>query len=212
MIEMIKYLIWDFDGVICNSRSIAFKVHNIISYEYNLKKIKSRSDYLKILDNNTLNRCLSTADVDNYYEKHRTFMYKYRDDLKLFDDVVEYIKNNNIESIIITATYEKLVKDVFIKEGYSPLIFKYILGRETFGGKNEKVDKLCDLLNISKNEILYIGDTINDVNFCSNMNIPILVSGYGYSNVDGNSSKSILKVCKTRSSLINTLKKLLSNT
>lgn len=208
---MIKCLVWDFDGVLCDSRSVAFKMHNKISYKYNLPKVTSKKDYSEILDNNALNKYLSPVEIEKYYYEHRKLMYDYRNNLKLFNDVVEFIKNTSIKSILITATYEKLVREVFIKEGYDPLIFEYILGRETVGGKKDKVQKVYELLNVNEGEILYIGDTLNDVNFCSNLNIPILVSGYGYSEVGVANSKGVLEICDSELDLINYLKILLSN-
>lgn len=35
---MIKYLMWDFDGVICNSKAVAFRNHNKICKKYGLPK------------------------------------------------------------------------------------------------------------------------------------------------------------------------------
>ena len=34
---MIKYFIWDFDGVICDSRDVAFNVHNKVRKNYKIE-------------------------------------------------------------------------------------------------------------------------------------------------------------------------------
>ena len=46
-----EYYIFDFDGVIGNSRKLTFHIHNKISDKYGLDKVYSSDDYLNIVDN-----------------------------------------------------------------------------------------------------------------------------------------------------------------
>lgn len=116
------------------------------------------------------------------------------------------IKNKNwclfIPSIIITATYEKLVKYILKNNGYDEKIFENILGRETEGGKSEKICKTLEKLNLDSSEVVYIGDTLNDVNFCNKMGINIIAVGYGYCPKKVFKDSDIFSLCNTQEELI----------
>ena len=95
---MIKYFIWDFDGVICNSVDLAFKTHNEICKEYKqLPQILSKHDYAKIIESGydeSLMRHLTKEELSDYFFKHREKIYEKRSELRLFPIVINEIKNN----------------------------------------------------------------------------------------------------------------------
>lgn len=203
---MIKYIFWDFDGVLCDSKDICFKVHNKLQEKYKtLPIINDSFDYAKLMNagyDNSLEKHLSKEQKDNYLFEHRELMYSKRDEFKLFTKVIEFIKNRKIPSIIITATYEKLVNDVLYNNGYSKDMFLDILGRETKNGKVERFNYICKKLDINKSEIIYIGDTLNDVDFCNKVGINIVCVGYGYSPKEIFATEDFLKLCNNQEELI----------
>lgn len=180
----IKYLIWDFDGVLCDSKTEAFKVHNYLCKKFkSLPKINNENDYAKLINNKydkALSRYLSNEEIQEYFKLHRDKMYEIRNQLKTFNEVIRFIKNVKIDSIILTSTYCKLVKDVLENNGYKSNIFRKIIGREDSGSKSDKMKKLLKYLDVKNEEVLYIGDTMNDVEFCKELNIPIIAVSYGY--------------------------------
>ena len=204
---MIKYLIWDFDGVICDSKNIAFEIHNqIAKRQKKLPMIYNEYDYAKIMNegyDESLGKYLNKDEINQYFFEHREAMYKRRMEFKLHSKVVDFIKNNKIPSIIITATYEKLVLDVLKNNGYDGNMFKNIFGRETEGSKVEKLNNLCQKRKIKKDEIVYIGDTLSDIEFCKKVNIPIISVGYGYCPPELFKKKEILKLCNSEEELVN---------
>lgn len=203
---MIKYFIWDFDGVICDSADLAFKAHNEICKDYTkLPKVTNCYDYANLIQrgyDESLTRYLSKEQLNEYFYKHRETIYEKRNELKLFSMVIESIINNKIPSIIITSTYEKVVKDVFQNNGYNVDIFKEIIGREKQGSKAEKLLELCKGLNIQLNEIVYIGDSLSDIDFCNKLGVNIIAVSYGYCPKEVFENKNILKLCNNESELI----------
>jgi len=203
---MIKYLLWDFDGVICDSKEIAFQVHNEIAKKYEkLPLILNEQDYSKMMNkgyDNSLNKYLSQKEINEYFFEHREAMFDRRKEFKTFSKIIQYIQLKKISSSIITATYEKLVIEVLQNNGYEKDIFDYIMGRETNGSKAEKINDLCNKLEMKKEEVLYIGDTLSDVDFCNKIGIPIVCVGYGYCQSSVLGKENILKMCKTQEELI----------
>lgn len=206
---MIKYLIWDFDGVICNSKAIAFRNHNKICEKYGLPKIKEDADYMQVINDKALNKYISKDSIAKYYEEHRNLMLEECEKYNVFDKVIKFIGNIKVESIIITATYEQIVKRVLRNNGYDYRKFKSIIGRETKGNKKDKITNLCKALNVDFSEIIYIGDTITDIEFCNELNIPVIAVGYGYCNPEVFNVEKTIKVCETEDMLIECIKSII---
>lgn len=203
---MIKYFIWDFDGVICDSRDVAFNVHNKVRKNYkSLPTINNGIEYARLMNgeyDESLERYLTKKEKDSYFLEHREEMYRRKAEFKVFNKIVNFIQDENIPSIIITATYEKLVKYILKNNGYDEKIFENILGRETEGGKSEKICKTLEKLNLDSSEVVYIGDTLNDVNFCNKMGINIIAVGYGYCPKKVFKDSDIFSLCNTQEELI----------
>lgn len=209
---MIKYFIWDFDGVICDSKDIAFNVHNKLRKKYkNLPIINNSIEYARLMNgeyDESLERYMTKKEKDNYFLEHREEMYRRKTEIKVFNKIVNFIQDENIPSIIITATYEKLVKYILNNNGYDKKIFENILGRETEGRKSEKLCKTLERLNLDSSEVVYIGDTLNDVNFCNKIGINIIAVGYGYCPKEVFKNKEVFSLCNTQKNLIEFIKKI----
>ena len=205
--QMIKYFIWDFDGVLCDSEHLAHTVHNLIFRKYTgLVEIKNKSDYTTVIFK-LMNR-MCKDEVDKYYLEHRNMMYANYKQLTLFP-VVEFIRTSHIPSVILTATYEKLVKEVLLHNNIPPEIFSKIIGRETPGTKKEKMLWLLKQCELNTNEIIYIGDSPSDVEFCQQLQVPIVVASYGYFSIPCLKSDNIVAICNSPENLWETLHRLI---
>ena len=80
------------------------------------------------------------------------------------------------------------------------------MGRETEGKKKDKILKLCEKFKISKNDIIYVGDTLSDIDFCKSLDIPIISVGYGYCSIESLKKNNKFKVCITQKELIEYIK------
>lgn len=208
---MIKYLVWDFDGVICDSREEAFKCHNIIAKKYNnLPKIYTPDDYVSVFSEEfdvSLEKYLKKEKISKYFYLHRTLLSRYKKQFKLFSDVLYFINEFNCKSIILTSTSERLVKEILSRNNVDyKSLFNFILGRETPGKKHEKLCNLYIKFSLSPKEIIYIGDTLNDVYCCNIANVPIICVGYGYSPASAFYEKKILYFAETSRQLVDFLK------
>lgn len=213
---MIKYLIWDFDGVLCNSTTEAYRVHNEICSKFKqLPFINSKEEYNLLINNKydvALSKYLTKNEIEEYFNMHRQIMFKNRYKLKVFNEVLDEIINFKVPSIILTATFEKMVKDVLENNKYSfEKLFKLIIGRETKGGKTEKIKILCEQLEVNNEEIIYIGDTMNDIMFCNEQGIQIIVVSYGYASFkELINHNNVINLCNTQKELIKCIKEILS--
>lgn len=197
--NLLQYIIWDFDGVLCDSLEIAFKTHNKICAEYNKElKVRDKMQYMNLINSKQgLSTLLDKEELEQYFSEHRNEMYKRRYELRMFNDVMEIIQKTPVPSIIITATYEKLVKDVLKNNSYKCDIFQYIAGIETGTTKTERLKYLIEKINIDEDKIIYIGDSLTDVEFCNNQNIKMIAVSYGYCPKNLLLNQKIEAICDT---------------
>lgn len=203
---MIKYLIWDFDGVICDSMEVAFKCHNALAARYKtLPFIHSPDDYVSIFSGefeSSLEKYVKKCEVCRYFDLHRELLYRNKDQIKIFPGVIDFIKNFCCESVILTSASEKFLKEILLERfpDYEKF-FKIIIGRERNGNKSDKLLWLCNTFRVSTQEILYIGDTLSDVFYCNMAKVPIICVGYGYSPASAFRDKEVLYLANTRKHL-----------
>ena len=65
--------------------------------------------------------------------------------------------------------------------------------------------KLLKYLDVKNEEVLYIGDTMNDVEFCKELNIPIIAVSYGYCAKDSFMETDVISISDTQNELINNI-------
>lgn len=204
---MIKYLIWDFDGVLCNSKHEAFSAHNKICKKFQkLPHIYNETDYAEVFNcqyDMAIAKYLSKEEIEEYFETHRKIMISKKDSYNLYEKIFQCINHFKQKSIIITSTSAELVRYIIKNNGYNSNIFVEIIGRETEGSKSIKLIDLCSRYNLNKEkEIIYIGDTLNDVITCEKLNIPVIAISYGYSDKKAFTNKNVLTICECQEELI----------
>lgn len=199
---MKKLFIFDFDGVLCNSTRIAYAMHNYLCGNFGLPKVYDKKSYFKTIDGNSISNYLDNKTKEEYNFLHRELMFQNLKKTKLFKDVNLILKIKNFNFCIVSSNYEKTIHGVFDKYPKFSDKIQYILGRETLGIKKDKVNYLCKLFKVNKEDVIYVGDTYSDILFCQEIGINILVVDYGYSDTKSINSKNII-------GRVNSIKKLI---
>lgn len=199
---MKKIILFDFDGVLCNSTRHAYKMHNKLSKRFKMPKIHSSKDYFDVLDGENLYKFLDEDGKAEYNLNHRNLMFRNANKTKLYKGIDELFKISGLKFAIVSANYEKTVKQVFERNKVSTQNISYIYGRETEGNKKSKIEKILSELNINLEEAVYVGDCYSDIAVCEKLGLDIIVSDYGYSNTLQIASKKIVGRAKSVADLI----------
>lgn len=178
---MTKY-IFDFDGVICNSTNISYEIHNKLAKDYGLKSINNKKEYLKIIDNHNIERKIE-GKVKDYYSQCNEYYNNNLDNINLYPYIKKTINESKDEIVIITSTYEEFVHKILKQCGIEKKL--YVIGKSTKGSKPERLELYLENNKVKKEDIIYIGDTINDYLFCEKCGIRMIGVNYGYSNLTG---------------------------
>lgn len=199
---MRKVFIFDFDGVLCNSNELAYDMHNTLSAKFNLPQIHTKMEYLNVVDGNSLENYFDNDIKEEYYCLHRELMYKNSNKVNLFNDVNLLFSMDNSNVYIVSSNYERTINAILKKQiNINKKVFQ-IFGRETLGNKKDKIYHICRMLNIGKENIIYVGDTYSDILMCQDLGVDIVVSDFGYSDTRAIKSDNIIGRVNTIKELI----------
>jgi phosphoglycolate phosphatase len=181
---MIKAIIFDLDQTLINSVDQTLAYYKYLFEYFNIKfpiKKKQRAFYTKsALDNyNTfLKKEVKLKEFLAYREKLTNNYSKYLKLIKLSKnakEILKFIKKNKIKLAIVTnrgTTIFDILK-YFRLEHY----FDIVIGENKDFKKNKPyaypINIVLKKFKVKKNEVLYIGDDIVDIQACTNAKIKI---------------------------------------
>jgi phosphoglycolate phosphatase len=180
---VIKYVVFDFDGTIVDSKELGFHLLNDLSDKYRFNKI-SRSeldsltklpikDRLKILNIPFYKVPSMVLDLKKNY---KTIIQT----IKPFDgikEVVVSLKEQGIQSIIISSNTVQNITEFLIANDLN--IFDNIYSQKNIFGKHRSIQGLLRYLNIKNKDIIYIGDELRDIVACKRVNVQIISVTWG---------------------------------
>ena len=171
---MIKALIFDFDGTIVNSIDVKtdafFKMYlkygqriaeKVVNYHL-LNGGVSRYKKFKYYHKKFLGIDLSKKEINNLSSEFSQFVINKVIQAPYVPGIDNYIKNNynKIDMFISTATPTYEIKEIMLKRKIDKY-FKGIYGSPD--SKSDHVKKIISNNNYAKNEIVFIGDSISDL-------------------------------------------------
>ncbi len=183
----IKAIVFDLDGTLINSSLTVLDILNQIRRKYlNKKKInlKKISKFLsiggKILIKKTL-QIKKEKEIISYLKIFRhIYLSKKFNTQDIFPNVINFLKRlkkKNIKIIICTNKNSKLVKKIVNESPFRKYVNFFVTSDMVNSYKPDKVflDFIFKKTNISKDNLLYIGDSQIDLKLCNDCNINFLL-------------------------------------
>lgn len=190
---MYKWMIFDLDGTLVNSISDIRNAINITFNNNHLQVNYTDDDCVKFIgfgarvlikralenfsnDEKLIDKLLN--EYNSYYNKHSLII------TKPFDGVVEtlnYLKKSGVKLGVLSNKPDIDTKNI-VKHFFGDL-FDVVQGQVDFLKTKpdpEGINYICEKFEINKNEILYIGDMINDMEVSLNANIDFCLCEFGY--------------------------------
>lgn len=188
---MIKTVLFDFDGTIADTFSTIVRLFNLHSYEFRLPKLTSRE-----IDNF---RSLGLREVLYKYKLHlfklpfiakkiRDKLNKKIKQVKTFPNiqgVLFKLKENQVRLGILSSNSKENIEK-FLRAN-DLMIFDFIHSESNIFGKGRALKTLLKNYRLKKNEVIYIGDEVRDIEACHENGVKIVSVTWGFN------KKEILK-------------------
>lgn len=181
---MFKYIIFDFDGTLVDSKDIYLPLFNQLAKKYKFKKMEQEDfEYLRRLP--VLDRCkfldfpfyklpFLSADLAKLYKDHLKNL-KWIDGIKT---LLKELQSRGYQLAIISSNSEDNIKKFlhihqidFIKE---------IFCSSNILGKDRVIKKFLKIHNLKNSEVIYVGDEKRDIVACKKTGVKVIWVGWGY--------------------------------
>jgi len=182
-----QHVIFDFDGVVCDSLTAAIHTYNRLRQELFpfLPPVSSQSD-MEVVYAGSLRTCLhrwlSEEEAKHFFDLHSAGMAAIAPTLPVFPGVAEiFRKLGNRSSSIVTSAYSDAVLTVLARDPSFASGYLYkVAGRELVQTKTEKIKSILSSLGLGCGDAVYVGDLESDILYCRAVPIDIVAVGYGY--------------------------------
>ncbi|MBI2671761.1 HAD-IA family hydrolase [Candidatus Woesearchaeota archaeon] len=179
---MYKFILFDFDGTIANTVDAGIPLYNELARKYGFIEIKRKEEI----------RSHSLKEFVKIHKISRTrFIFYFRELLKNLNDemdkvkpyegmleVVRELKKHYKLAILSTNSKENINK--FLKAHKMDIYFEFIENYSLLLGKSKKINKIMRKRNLEKDELLYIGDEIRDINATKKAGVDIIAVTWGF--------------------------------
>ena len=186
---MYKLIIFDFDGTIANTIEIGIPIFNKLANKYNFVELKK----LEELHNTTLKEFFRMHKISKirfpfYFREFLEDLNKSIDDVKIYPEIKDIIKklNKNYKLGIVSANTKENIQK-FLKKNDLEFCFDFIYNYQLIFGKSKVFKKLIKSKKLKKEDLIYIGDELRDIEASKKAGIDIISVTWGFNN------KNILK-------------------
>ena len=185
---MIKYVLFDFDGTLVDSKSIVFDVINQLAERHKFKRIEEKDiDYLRKLP--ALERCkylkIPVYKLPFWAREFYGLYKKSAKDLNLFagiKDLLDELNSKGYGFAIISSNAEDIIREVLTRNDID-YVSRIYCSKDIFG-KAKIIKKFLTDSNLNSTQVIYVGDELRDIVACKKSNVKIIWVEWGYDEID----------------------------
>ena len=187
---MIKAVIFDFDGTIADTFPIVLKNANRLCRELGLKQIKYtpklRDKSMRSIIKENLK--IPMFKLPKYAKRVKELIKPELKKAKTFRGMKQVLDklSKKYKTGILTTNSEDTVRAVLKNSKINSVDF--IFSDSSIFGKHKKLKRLLKKHKLKKDEMIYVGDEIRDIDACRKIGVRMIAVSWGY-----NSKKALLE-------------------
>lgn len=181
---MKPYLIFDFDGTIVQSKMLAIQLFNELSGKYGGRKIDKKDiAYLSDLSIPDRLRALNVPlhklpaliiEGKREYKKAAVGLQP----VEGIRDILFSLKDNGYSLGILSSNSTENIQRFL--DLYELTVFDFIHSATNLFGKHKAITSMARKFQIDRNQMLYVGDELRDVQACKKIGVRIVAVTWGF--------------------------------
>lgn len=188
LIPLFKYIIFDFDGTLIDSKDLSIRVINDLARKYNFNPL-TRDQIAELRKISIIDRCKAIGfPIHKIPFAMNDFLKIYKKsigEIEFFDGVKELLnslKENGFELAIISSNSEEAINGILRKNNITA-ISEVISGKNIFG-KDKIIRKFIKKHRLPTKDVLYVGDELRDVVACNRIGVKVAWVSWGFDDID----------------------------
>lgn len=181
------HIVFDFDGVLCDSQNLSMESYSVIRERYFpiLPAIKSKEEYASIFlgdPDSCLYKWLTPNETKFFYEEQTKYSFENSYRLKLFEGISSLLMSIPKSQVSVLTTNLKVsVEKILIRElGSSFLNEELIFSKDLGKPKSEMFHLLFEKRKASPTNTFYVCDSEADIKVSNAIEINSIAVDYGY--------------------------------
>lgn len=180
-----KVVLFDFDGTIADTYNAIAKITNNLSAEFGYKALSSEE--LLLLRNLSSREVVKLAEISIFkipflVRRVRAELSKEIADLPPIEGMLEVLwelKHQGYKLGIITSNNRENV-ELFLQKNQLSSLFSYIYSSTAIFGKHRVIERAVREHNLSKSQVIYVGDETRDIRSARKSKIGIIAVSWGF--------------------------------
>lgn len=179
------YMAFDFDGTIVSSMNLGIQIYNEIADKHNLRKLQTEEE-LKALYKLSIPDKMKMFNVPAYklpimgiefkkrYKRHLSTL-KFIDGMK---EVILKLKEQGYSLGVISSNSVSNIKQFFQEKDMQA--FDHVYSSRGLFGKHSTIRNVSKKLKIPREQMIYIGDELRDIDSCKKAGVKIISVPWGF--------------------------------
>lgn len=182
---MVKEIIFDFDGTVADSFGAMMEIFEEHKEEFGFEKFGEKE--LKIYKEQGVaelikKRNISVWKILKILRMGKKLMNQKIKSVKPFEGMKEMLlklKKKGLILGILSTNSEENIKE-FLKKNKIEM-FDYVVGKGSLFGKTRVIKNILKTRKLNKDQVLYVGDEVRDIEACKKIGIKIAAVTWGFS-------------------------------
>lgn len=185
---MIKYVIFDFDGTLADSKKVMVSAWNRLAEKHNYKKLElNEFEALKKLSIKERSKLLKfpmykmPIVIPQLYQLYRQFIQE----IHLYEGVQELLAEllkKGYKIAIISSNSEDIIRDFLGRNGIDGV--SHVLCSSRIFGKDKLLTRFLRANQVKPSEVIYVGDEHRDIVACKKTDVKVIWVSWGYDGIE----------------------------
>jgi phosphoglycolate phosphatase len=177
-------LIFDFDGTIADTLSAIIRMINEHAEEFHIQPLNAKDvEDLRGLSNAEIIKKykIPLVKVPGLMIRSQKELHHRMNEVSLFPgirDLVLELKARGVGLGILTSNSEENVRKLLRARGLD--VFDFIHSESNFLGKNRALLHLLQKHGLSRENVVYVGDEVRDIEACQKISVAIIAVSWGF--------------------------------
>lgn len=179
-----KTLIFDFDGTLVDSMQLYVRGFNEVGADFGLPQINSKN--LQEMKQSSIKELMKKYEVGLLKLARLIFTVNNNirqeiAEVKFFPEIKSLLLklSKKYQLGILTSNHVENVEDFLKKQDFEG-VFDFVYASKNLFGKDKVLSGLLKKYHLNKEEVLYFGDEVRDIEACQKMGIKIAAVTWGF--------------------------------